>query len=71
MTESLVSHWKHSQDLRTLLPFQFTPYDLVCVFPHLSEDEAGGRGAAIRPLESAPPGISPSIHLDGNVKMFL
>lgn len=34
-------------------------------FQYLSEDEAGGRGAAIGPLEPAPPGISPPIHLYG------
>jgi len=32
---------------------------------YLSEDETGGGGAAIGPLESTPPGISPSIHLRG------
>lgn len=30
---------------------------------YLSEDEASGSCAAIRPLESAPPGIRPSVHL--------
>lgn len=30
---------------------------------YLSEDETGGRGAAIRPLESTSPGIGSSIHL--------
>lgn len=30
---------------------------------YLSEDETGGRGAAIRPLESTPPRIGSSIHL--------
>lgn len=36
---------------------------------YLSEDETGGRGAAIRPLESTPPGIGSSIHLKkGNVQ---
>lgn len=35
------------------------------LFAYLSEDETGGGGAAIRPLESAPPWISPSIHLYG------
>ena len=39
-------------------------------FQYLSEDEAGGGGAAIRPLETAPPGISPSIHLCGNGKIL-
>ncbi len=38
-------------------------------FQYLSEDETGGGGAAIRPLQSAPPGISPSIHLCGKDKM--
>lgn len=36
---------------------------LNLVFLYLSEDETGGGGAAIRPLEAAPPGISPSVHL--------
>ena len=32
---------------------------------HLSEDEAGGGGAAVGSLQSAPPGVSPSVHLWG------
>ena len=33
------------------------------VVQYLSEDEAGGGGTSIRPLEAAPPGISPSVDL--------
>ena len=37
--------------------------------PYLSEDEAGGGCASVRPLEPAPPGVSPPIHLDeGNTQ---
>lgn len=35
---------------------------------YLSEDEAGGGGAAIGPLESAPPRVSPSVHLQEKKK---
>lgn len=30
---------------------------------YLSKDETGGRGAAIGPLKSTPPGIGSTIHL--------
>lgn len=41
----------------------FTTIQSICSLQYLSEDEAGGGGAAVRPLEATPPGISPSVHL--------
>lgn len=39
------------------------------VVQYLSEDEARGCGASIRPLEPASPGISPSVYLDEKTKL--
>lgn len=37
---------------------------------YLSEDEAGGRGAAVGPLQSAASGVRPSIGLQENKHAF-
>lgn len=38
--------------------------------PHLSEDEAGGGGAAVRTLQPAASGVGPSVGLATNTQRF-